>query len=153
SNAGISWQARQDVRSVTRALIRLSSNGEPGDDAGAGLPAPRRAVPRAETGRPAYTPPKPPGWLREVVAAARAELEAAPPAAVQVDLGPARPEPPPAQGPAPAPGTARYRVDLRGSRVDAGTLRDLQLVPAGQDARRLPVGEVVVQQGDSLVVL
>jgi hypothetical protein len=86
-----------------------------------------------------------------VVAAVTAQLEAAPSAAVRVDLGPARPEPPAAQGPGPDPGTARYRVDLRGSRVDAATLRDLQLVPDGD--RRLPVAEVVLQQGDALVVL
>jgi hypothetical protein len=99
--------------------------------------------------RPAYTPPTPPAWLREVVAAATAELEAAPAAMAQVDLGPARPEPPSE----PARGGARYRVDLRGAGVDVGALRDLRLVPAAGHAPALPVTEVVRQQGDNLVVL
>ncbi len=96
--------------------------------------------------RPAYAPPKPPAWLREVAAAATEELKAAPAALAQVDLGPARPEPA-------FPGTARYRVDLRGAPVDAGALRDLLLVPAGDPGAALPVAEVLYQQGDSLVVL
>jgi len=126
----------------------LSKSGEPGDHPGARPPVPRRAIPRPEVRRPAYTPPKPAAWLREVVAAARAELEAAPPALAQVDLGPARPEPP-----EPAPGGARYRVDLRGAQVDAGALRDLRLVPAGDPGAAQPVTEVVEQRGASLVVL
>lgn len=99
--------------------------------------------------RPAYTPPKPPAWLREVVAAAIEELEAAPAAMAQVDLGPARPEP----AWKPTPGAARYRVDLRGARVDVGALRDLRLVPVGDPGAALPVTEVVSQRGDSLVML
>lgn len=88
-----------------------------------------------------------------MLAAARAELEAAPEAVAQVDLGPARPEPPPRGAPEPLPGTARYRVDLRGARVDVEALRDLQLVAARDPARRLPVTEVVMRLGDDLVVL
>ena len=93
-----------------------------------------------------YTPPAPPAWLREVVAAVKAELAAAPAAAVAVDLGPALPDLGPALD-------SRYRIDLRGRRVGLDALRDLALVPAGDPERRLPVVEVVAYAGDTLTVL
>lgn len=95
-----------------------------------------------------YAPPKPPAWLREVIAAAKAELAAAPAAAVGVDLGPARPD----LSTGPALDT-RYRIDLRGLGVGIDVLRDLALAPPGEDERRLPVIELVAVEGDTLTVL
>jgi hypothetical protein len=129
----------------------LSKSGEPGGHPGARPPASRRAIARPQERKPAYAPPKPPAWLREVLAAAVEELEAAPAAMAQVDLGPARPEP--ASGL--APGTARYRADLRGAGVDASTLRDLQLVPVASapSGGGPPSVSVEMRHGDDLVVL
>lgn len=105
-----------------------------------------RAAPRR--GGASSGPPRQPAWLREVAAAVSAEIEARSGGPVRVDLGPAVPEP------STAPTlTARFRVDLRGVRVDVASLQELWLAPPADPERRAEVVEVVAHDADVLTVV